>query len=167
MLKMKVIQISPNRNDVAAIMNKSAEYAANLYPPESNHLDDVSELSKPNVFFIGVFEGDQLIGTGAVKVLSHDQQYGEIKQVFVLPEHRSKGAAKLIMNALEKHLADMGVGSARLETGILQPEAIGLYKKLGYMERSPFGEYKPDPLSIFMEKELLAETFIASVGDRE
>ena len=154
---MKIIPISPNRNDVASIISKSSEYAANLYPPESNHQDDVSDLSKPNVFFVGAFERDNLIGIGAVKVLSHDQMYGEIKQVFVLAEHRSKGAAKLIMDALEKHLFKKGVRLARLETGCKQPEAISLYKKLGYMERSPFGAYKPDPLSIFMEKELIAE----------
>lgn len=128
-----------------------------MYPPESNHQDDVYELSEKNVYFIGAFETDKLIGIGAVKVLSHDQIYGEIKQVFVLPEHRSKGAAKLIMNALEKHLSENGVKLARLETGCNQPEAISLYKNYGYIERSPFGEYKQDPLSIFMEKELNAE----------
>lgn len=152
---MKIITISPNRNDVASLIKKSSEYAANLYPPESNHQDDVSELSKPNVYFVGAFEREDLIGIGAVKVLSHDQIYGEIKQIFVLPEHRTKGAAKLIMNSLEKHLSEKGVSLARLETGCKQPEALSLYKKLGYMERGPFGEYKQDPLSIFMEKEII------------
>ena len=42
----------------------------------------------------------------------------------------------------------------RLETGTKQPEAIALYRKFGYVERGPFGAYKPDPLSIFMEKRL-------------
>ena len=41
-----------------------------------------------------------------------------------------------------------------LETGYLQTEAIGLYRRLGYAERPPFGDYLPDPLSIFMEKPL-------------
>jgi putative acetyltransferase len=153
---MKIIPISPNRDDVASIIKMSSEYSANLYPPESNHQDDLSELSKPNVFFIDAFERDNIRGIGAVKVLSHDRKYGEIKQIFVLPEHRSKGAAKLIMAALEKHLIENGIRLARLETGCKQPEAISLYKKIGYIERSPFGEYKPDPLSIFMEKELSA-----------
>ena len=156
---MKIIQISPSRNDVASIMKKASEYAASLYPAESNHQDDASSLSKPNVFFVGAFDGDELIGTGAVKVLSHDRIYGEIKQVFVLPGHRSKGAAKLIMTALEKHLSERGVGVVRLETGCKQPEAIGLYKKFGYRERSPFGEYRPDPLSVFMEKKLIVAPF--------
>ena len=44
--------------------------------------------------------------------------------------------------------------SVRLETGIYQPEALGLYRSAGYVEREAFGDYVPDPLSVFMEKRL-------------
>jgi putative acetyltransferase len=42
----------------------------------------------------------------------------------------------------------------RLETGVLQTEALGLYRRLGYQERGPYGDYETDPLSVFMEKRL-------------
>jgi putative acetyltransferase len=42
----------------------------------------------------------------------------------------------------------------RLETGTKQPKAILLYRLAGYSEIPPFGDYKPDPLSIFMERRL-------------
>ena len=71
-----------------------------------------------------------------------------------LSYRRGNGLAKLIMCELEAHLKQRGIGVARLETGIYQPEAIGLYEKLGYEIRGPFGAYKPDPLSVFMEKRL-------------
>ena len=58
------------------------------------------------------------------------------------------------MSHLEEHLLKSGIKIARLETGIKQPEALRLYRKLGYLERSPFASYHEDPLSIFMEKEL-------------
>ena len=35
-----------------------------------------------------------------------------------------------------------------------QREAIELYKKLGYSETAPFGDYTEDPLSVFMEKKI-------------
>ena len=35
-----------------------------------------------------------------------------------------------------------------------QPEATALYRSAGYCAISPFGNYKPDPLSLFMEKRL-------------
>ena len=59
------------------------------------------------------------------------------------------------MQVLEEKMRQQGVYLARLETGIYQPEALGLYRKIGYQERSSFGNYpKNDPLSVFMEKQL-------------
>ena len=53
-----------------------------------------------------------------------------------------------------RYLLDSGLLLARLETGIRQPEALGLYRASGYREIGPFGDYGPDPLSVFMEKNL-------------
>ena len=83
-----------------------------------------------------------------------NQRYGEIKRVFLLPEFRGHGLSKTLMIALESHLVDQGIRFSRLETGIHQPEALGLYRRLGYIERDVYGDYQPDPLSVFMEKDL-------------
>jgi len=48
----------------------------------------------------------------------------------------------------------VGLRLMRLETGIHQPEALALYRRAGYAERAPFGEYVADPLSVYMEKTL-------------
>jgi putative acetyltransferase len=89
-----------------------------------------------------------------VKLLDDDDRYGEIKRVFVLAEHRGKGLARAIMATLEDMVRREGYFLARLETGVAQPEALGLYRALGYAQRNPFGHYRPDPLSVFMEKRL-------------
>jgi putative acetyltransferase len=140
---------------VAELLRQSTEYASSLYPAESNHLDDADELSQDNVYLVGASSQGVLIGIGAVKRLVHDVEYGEIKRLYVLPAQRGNGLAKLIMCELEAHLKQRGIGVARLETGIYQPEALGLYKRLGYRVREPFGDYKPDPLSVFMEKRIV------------
>jgi NADPH:quinone reductase-like Zn-dependent oxidoreductase len=44
-----------------------------------------------------------------------------------------------------------GVNVLRLETGIHQTEAIGLYESFGFVQIPPFGDYKEDPLSRFYE----------------
>jgi putative acetyltransferase len=56
------------------------------------------------------------------------------------------------MEALERNARERGISTLRLETGIHQPEAIGLYEKLGFRKRDRFGEYPDDPVSVFMEK---------------
>lgn len=153
-MNTEIKTISPFRNDVSELIDQANEYMSALYPAESNHFDDPAVLSKPNVCFLGLFNENRLIGIGAVKILTDDSTYGEIKRMYLLPEFRGNGLSKLIMNSLEEHLVNQEVKLARLETGISQPEAIGLYEKMGYKKREPFGAYKIDPLSIFMEKEL-------------
>jgi len=127
---------------------------AALYPSESNHMESVRALALSNVLFLGGYVEGELVACGAVKSLTDDGTYGEIKRVFVLGPHRGKGLSKAIMQRLEEHLKANGIRIARLETGIKQPEALGLYKKLAYIERAPFGTYSSDPLSVFMEKRL-------------
>jgi putative acetyltransferase len=147
-------QIRATHKGVAELLIKSTEHASSLYPAESNHLDSADELAQPNVYLAGAFFRDRLVGMGAVKRLADDGSYGEIKRLFVLPAYRGNGLAKRIMNALEGYLSASGISIARLETGIYQPEALGLYTKLGYRVRDPFGTYQPDRLSVFMEKRL-------------
>jgi putative acetyltransferase len=60
--------------------------------------------------------------------------------------------AKQLVARLEAELVARDVPLARLETGIHQPEALALYRRLGYVEREPFGGYALDPLSVFFEK---------------
>ncbi len=151
---MNIHPISPNLCDVQAMINKADELMQELYPPESNHLDDMSELEKGNVHFVGAFIDDVLAGIGAVKILDDDGDYGEIKRVYVDPYYRGQRIAQKIIDDLEAHLSKNNVFIARLETGDKQPQAIGLYKKLGYEIRGPYGSYREDPLSVFMEKRL-------------
>ena len=78
--------------------------------------------------------------------------YAEIKRVYVSPRARGLGLAKKLMDRIEAEARMTGRMIARLETGIHQPEALGLYRRLGYADRGPFGDYTEDPNSVFMEK---------------
>jgi putative acetyltransferase len=151
---LHIAPLNPLSDDAAVLLSASDSYHTALYPAESNHLTDASALCADNIVFLGAWDGDSLVATGAVKLLDHDVQYGEIKRVFVLPAARGMGISKQIMHALETCLLTRDIHVARLETGIHQPEALRLYERLGYRYRAPFGDYKLDPLSVFMEKTL-------------
>ncbi|EAQ67642.1 hypothetical protein MED121_16984 [Marinomonas sp. MED121] len=151
---MQIRKITEEREDVQHLLNESDLYMQALYPDESNHMESVSALLADHIDLIGVFQEDSLVGIGAVKRLSTDEKYGEIKRVFVAEEQRGKGLSKVIMSHLHQLLIQEGILSAKLETGISQPEAIGLYQSLGYQECGPFGGYQADPYSVFMEKNL-------------
>lgn len=146
--------VDPRSAGARHLLALSDAYMSALYPAESNHLEASDALAQPHVHFLGVQHAGELVACGAVKLMRDDGHYGEIKRVFVLPSQRGRGLARAIMAALEDILRREGVALARLETGISQPEALGLYRALGYVERPPFGTYAPDPLSLFMEKNL-------------
>lgn len=139
-------------NEADELLAMSTEYMESLYPAESNHLVDYTELRADNAIFLGAYLGDQAIGCVAVIFYQHDCEYGEIKRLFVLPEHRDLKLGRRLMAAIEKATTDAGKQVMRLETGIHQPASIHLYKSLGYLERGPYGDYQEDPLSVFMEK---------------
>jgi putative acetyltransferase len=143
---------SPRQNDVVALVRQSDALMQSLYPAESNHLVDIDQLAAPQVHFFVARENGRALGCGAF-VLGEAGQ-AEMKRVFVDPAARGKGVARIVMEVLEREAAQLGVTLMQLETGIKQPEAITLYRKFGYAERSPFGTYKSDPLSLFMEKRL-------------
>jgi putative acetyltransferase len=69
-----------------------------------------------------------------------------------VPEARGQRLGRRILDRIEAEARREGLGCLRLETGIYQPEALGLYRSAGYAEREAFAPYAPDALSVFMEK---------------
>jgi len=119
------------------------------YPPESRHAFSVEQLLRESVaFFVASYDG-QLAACGGVKLFA---DYGEVKRMFVRPQFRGKGLGKEILNRLAAHARANRINILRLETGIYQVEAIGLYDVWGFQRRGPFGEYKDDPNTVYFEK---------------
>ena len=144
-------QVDPMQVEVIELIYQLDEYQESMYPPKSNHLDSIDELSKTNVNFLAAYADSEICGIGAVRALN---DYGEIKRLYVPEKYRGKGIAKEIVKELESYLVKKSIFTARLETGIHQHEAIDLYKRLGYSVIAPFGDYTQDPLSVFMEKKI-------------
>lgn len=74
--------------------------------------------------------------------------------MYVRPAFRGLGLGKSMLDHLGHYARERGLDRLRLETGIYQVEAIGLYERYGFQRRPPFGEYKLDPLSVYFEKAL-------------
>ena len=153
---VKIAAESPDQPGVLALLAASDRYHQALYPAESNHLVDIATLMAPNVRFHVARKAGEIVGCGAV-MISHEPGHaptGELKRMWVDPAARGLGLGRRILSALEADALDAGAAVARLETGIHQQEALGLYRACGYVERGPFGDYEADPLSVFMEKTL-------------
>jgi len=79
------------------------------------------------------------VGCGAIK--HYDDSIMEVKRMYTAPQSRGKGVASAILSELEKWTAELGYKHCILETGIRQPEAIGLYSKYGYKLIPNYGQY--------------------------
>jgi putative acetyltransferase len=140
----------PDQPDVVALIEALDAYANALYPPESNHLLDIAALCDPAVTFLVVRDGSTAVGCGAV--LRDPRGWGEVKRMYVRPDQRGRGIGSRVLAAIEEIACRDDVPLLRLETGIHNTEALALYRRKGFVDCAPFGDYAPDPLSVFMEK---------------
>jgi putative acetyltransferase len=138
-------------DDVRALLHTAWSWSAELYPPESRHGLDLAAYARPDVTLLVAREGGVALGCGAYQ--RQGDGSAELKSMFVVPEARGRGIGRAILAAIEHALRGQ-VTALRLETGVRQPEAIRLYESAGFARRGPFGSYRDDPLSIFMEKPL-------------
>lgn len=148
---MFIEPVDPDTPEVKVMIDALDDFQGELYPAESNHLDNLDTLKKDNVVMLGVKNDDTLMGIGAVKFMDG---YAEIKRMFIPPDHRKKGLGKIILEHLEHAAMARGLNCIRLETGVYQDPAIALYEAAGFYKISNFADYQDDPLSVFMEKEL-------------
>jgi putative acetyltransferase len=142
----------PRQADVRRIFAESGAYLQALYPSESNHVVDVDALAAPDAVFLAARRNGELLGSIAFRIIAPG--HAEIKRMFVRAEARGNGVGRRLLEALEDAARQRNVDRVSLETGIKQPEGIGLYRASGYRDCPPFGTYRDDPLSLFMTKRL-------------
>lgn len=125
-----------------------------LSPPESVHALDLDKLRQPGITFWTAWDGDNLMGCGALKMLG--AEHGELKSMRTARAYLRRGVAKALLQHIEAHAKEQGVRRISLETGTPAPfeAAHTLYRSEGYTECGPFADYKLDPYSLFMTKEL-------------
>ena len=142
----------PDTREAQALIEELEGELAPLYPSESRHGYSVERLLIEAVTFFLIRENGVPAGCGGVKLVG--TEYGEVKRMYVRPQFRGLGLARLMLNHLADYAQSRGVSVLRLETGIHQHGAIRLYEGMGFRRIPPFGEYKEDPLSRFYEKRI-------------
>lgn len=148
--------ITPERPDTAdarALISELEAHLEPLYPRESRHGYSVEKLVTEAVAFFLIRQEGAPAGCGGIRLFG--TEYGEVKRMYVRPQFRGLGLARLMLDHLADYARDRGVGLLRLETGIHQHAAIGLYEREGFRRIPPFGEYKEDPLSRCYEKRIV------------
>jgi GNAT superfamily N-acetyltransferase len=97
---------------------------------------------------------DRPAGCGGLRRL--EAAVAEVKRMYVDPWARRRGVGREILVGLEAEARRLGYRTVRLETGTLQPEAIGLYESAGYQRIPRYGEFVDNVHSVCFEKALFA-----------
>jgi GNAT superfamily N-acetyltransferase len=132
-----------------------AELDADLnrrYPGSPTNGVEVAEFVAGGGYFATLrpAPGGPAVGCGAFRPVA--EGCVEIKRMFVRPDFRGKGFSRLILRHLEAVARERGYRGFVLETGIRQPEAIGLYKSEGYFRIPNYGHYANEPESVCFAK---------------
>ncbi|MFI9485201.1 GNAT family N-acetyltransferase [Promicromonospora sp. NPDC052451] len=75
----------------------------------------------------------------------HPEGTGEVKRVYVAPGFRGRGLSRTLMEAVEDVARAAGVRHLVLESGLMQPESLGLYLRMGYDPVESFGVFSDEP----------------------
>lgn len=125
-----------------------------MYDTEGGTGDfDPADVTVPRSAFIIAWLDGEAVGCGAIRPMDNPH-YAEVKRMYVRPAFRGRGISRRILTDLEQRARDFDYHYLQLETGILQPEAIGLYESAGFYRIPNFGKYAEDDMSVCYQKVL-------------
>lgn len=150
---LQIEAIDPRSPEAATLITRLSQEIAQRYEGDDGAGDFAPEdvLMPRSGLLIGRLRGRAVV-CGAFRPV--DAAVVEIKRIFVEPDARGRGIARRMLAELEVRACRMGYTTARLETGVRQPEAIRLYESAGYHRIENFGIYQGKPLSVCFEKAL-------------
>lgn len=140
--------------EVAALLRLHLDEMHQWSPPESVHAMPIERLRSADVTSYSAWDGPNLAACGAIKQLAPD--HGELKSMRAHPDYRGRGAGKAVLARLLDVARERGYRRVSLETGAPDQflPARRLYESHGFAECGPFGDYAPDPFSLFMTRTL-------------
>jgi putative acetyltransferase len=139
---------------VRALLTRHLEGMHGNSPPGHVFALDWSGLQAPDISFYALWEGDDLLGFGALKALGPDA--GEIKSMRTADAHLRRGAGAAILEHIIAEARGRGYTRLSLETGsgpAFEP-ALTLYRKYGFRDGEAFGGYEKSPFNQFLHLDL-------------
>ncbi len=140
--------------EIRALLEEHLANMRRISPPESVHALDLDGLRRPGISFWSVWDGERLLGCGALQQL--DPRHGEVKSMRTAMSARRSGVARAVLTHIVDEARRRGYERLSLETGS-QPDfepARRLYASFGFTRCGPFAAYAEDPNSVFMTRAL-------------
>jgi len=133
--------------DGSSLLAEFVGEIASRYPgwsPASRPSAEPHEFVPPDGCFVVASVDGRAVGCGGFKRIGDD--VAEIKRVFVRPDARGQGVARSMVEHLESAARDARYAMVRLDTGDQQPEALSMFRALGYSE---IADYNDNPYAAY------------------
>jgi len=155
-MNITIEQISEPTPELRDLIGELDDVLNAAYEPHQRHGLAIAQLFEPHVRFFIARLDDAAVACGGVALFDG---YAEVKRMYTRPAVRGRGVAKAVLRRLEQEARASGKTMLRLETGHYQAEAVGLYRRAGFISCGPFGHYAQMPArdietSLFFEKAL-------------
>ncbi len=123
-------------------------------PEGSAHVLDIPGLKVSSIKFWSLWDGENLIGCGALKFL--DKEHGEFKSIRIHDNFRKQGQGINVINHLINEAKKLNIKRISIETGAgdFFIPARKLFKRTGFSECEPFAHYKVDINSVYLTKKI-------------
>ena len=147
---MKSIEGNFDNSEVLELLNKHFIELRSVSPEGSAHVLDIEGLKDQNIKFWSLWEGNLLMGCGALKFLN--KEHGEFKSIRVEDRFRKKDNGIKILKHLIFEAKKLNIKRISIETGTgdFFTPARRLFNKCGFKLCKPFAHYKEDPNSCYM-----------------
>jgi putative acetyltransferase len=151
---IRIEQVLAPTPEVVALLTELDGVLGAEYEPHQRHALSVEALFQPGIlFFVARLDG-AAAGCGGVAMFDG---FAEVKRMYSRESARGRGIGKALLARIEAEARGAGLPLLRLETGIRQFAAIGLYERCGFSACSAFGHYATLPAariteSLFYEK---------------
>ena len=152
---MKSVEGNFDDPQVNELLKKHFIELRSVSPSGSTHVLDIAGLKDQTIKFWSLWEGNELMGCGALKFLN--ENHGEFKSIRVADQYRGKGYGQKIITHLIAKAKDLKIKKISIETGSGEffKSARKLFKNFGFKECNPFSHYKIDPNSCYMSLSIL------------
>lgn len=143
-----------DNEDVRELIASHQRRAYDSSPPGTSFALNLSGLQRPEITLFEAREGDRLLGIGALMGLSDGA--GEVKSMRTGDGALRRGVGSAILVHIEAEARRRGFAKIFIETGVGETyaPANALYRRHGFAERGPFGNYAKTGFNIFYEKRL-------------
>jgi putative acetyltransferase len=144
---MRIVRDDLTHPDVVGLIELHLRSAFENSPPGSVFALDLSGLRDPAVTLWSAWDGEDLLGLGALKEL--DADHGELKSMRTAPTHLRRGVARAMLEHLIAEGRARGYSRLSLETGSNEPfaPARALYERAGFTPCGPFADYNDESFS--------------------